>query len=178
MIYTKIGDDGTTSLIGGKRVPKCCPRVEAYGTVDELNAHIGLLAEMVQSVAEPQYAILKQARRDLFVVQTLLAVEGEVGFTLPQLPTQAVEQMEGNIDALQSQLPQLRSFVIPGGSLPSAQCHVARTVCRRAERCIVLLASQAEVPETISCYINRLSDYLFVLSRWLLVSQGVEESLV
>ena len=177
MIYTKTGDKGTTSLVGGTRVPKFHPRVEAYGTVDELNAHIGLLAEMIKSADSSQYKLLKEAQRNLFIVQTLLATEKEVNFELSQLPDNAVADMEHNIDCLQATLPPFRSFVIPGGTMAAAQCHVARTVCRRAERRIVQLAQEAEVGSQITCYINRLSDYLFVLSRHLVLSQGAEESL-
>ena len=177
MIYTKTGDGGTTSLVGGTRVSKCHPRVEAYGTVDELNAHIGLLAEMIRDIDSRQFDLLKEVQQRLFVVQTLLATEKEVPFQLPQLPDTAVDDIEHQIDELQAQLPPFRSFVMPGGTLPSAQCHVARTVCRRAERCIVKLSEQSPVDNRIARYINRLSDYLFVLSRHLVISQGAEESL-
>lgn len=177
MIYTKTGDGGTTSLVGGTRVSKCHPRVEAYGTVDELNAHIGLLAEMIKDIDSRQFDLLKEVQQRLFVVQTLLATEKEVPFQLPQLPDTAVDDIECHIDELQAQLPPFRSFVMPGGTLPSAQCHVARTVCRRAERCIVKLSEQSPVDNRIARYINRLSDYLFVLSRHLVISQGAEESL-
>ena len=177
MIYTKTGDGGTTSLVGGTRVSKCHPRVEAYGTVDELNAHIGLLAEMIRDIDSRQFDLLKEVQQRLFVVQTLLATEKEVPFQLPQLPDTAVDEIEHQIDELQAQLPPFRIFVMPGGTLPSAQCHVARTVCRRAERCIVKLSEQSPVDNRIARYINRLSDYLFVLSRHLVISQGAEESL-
>lgn len=176
MIYTKTGDKGTTSLVGGTRVAKCDIRVEAYGTVDELNSHVGLLAEMIRSIDAQHYAYLKKIQNCLFVVQTLLATEKELPYELPQLPADAIAEMEQSIDALQAQLPPFRCFVIPGGNVHSAQCHVARTVCRRAERCIVALAQQAPVQEDICRYINRISDYLFVLSRHLVVSQGDEES--
>lgn len=177
MIYTKTGDGGTTSLVGGTRVSKCHPRVEAYGTVDELNAHIGLLAEMIRDIDSRQFDLLKEVQQRLFVVQTLLATEKEVPFQLPQLPDTAVDEIEHQIDELQAQLPPFRSFVMPGGTLPSAQCHVARTVCRRAERCIVKLSERSPIDSRIARYINRLSDYLFVLSRHLVISQGAEESL-
>ena len=163
--------------MGGTRVSKCHPRVEAYGTVDELNAHIGLLAEMIKDIDGRQFDLLKEVQQRLFVVQTLLATEKEVPFQLPQLPDTAVDEIEHQIDELQAQLPPFRSFVMPGGTLPSAQCHVARTVCRRAERCIVKLSEQSPVDNRIARYINRLSDYLFVLSRHLVISQGAEESL-
>ena len=182
MIYTKSGDQGTTSLVGGTRVDKCHPRVEAYGTVDELNAHIGLLAEMIQPSDSCQYDILKQVQERLFIVQTLLATEREVAFPLPQLPADAVVELEHHIDAIQATLPPLHNFVIPGGSMAAAQSHVARTVCRRAERCIVQLARYLDenaIPDTLQqilCYVNRLSDYLFVLSRHIVQTQGNKES--
>ena len=152
MIYTKTGDDGTTSLVGGQRVKKYNPRVEAYGTVDELNAHIGMLAEMVKDRSkdfdlafdvrerfETLFGQMKKIQNNLFVIQTLLATEDEPTYAkLTQLPTDAAAEMEGWIDSIDAQLPRLKSFVIPGGSTTSAQAHIARTVCRRAERLIVL----------------------------------------
>lgn len=177
MIYTKTGDKGSTSLVGGTRVSKCHPRVEAYGTVDELNAHVGLLAEMIRQTDAEQYDILKKVQRNLFIVQTLLATEADAKFELPQLPDDVVQDMEHQIDAVQAMVPPFRSFVIPGGNAASAQCHVARTVCRRAERRIVQLAETEKVDVKLLCYVNRLSDYLFVLSRHLVVSRGDEESL-
>lgn len=177
MIYTKTGDKGTTSLVGGTRVAKCDKRVEAYGTVDEVNSHVGLLAEMIKTIDREQYAYLKQVQHDLFIVQTLLATEKELPYELPKLAPTTVNQMEQAIDALQEKLPPFRCFVIPGGNIASAQCHVARTVCRRAERCIVALAQDCPVEEALCKYVNRLSDYLFILSRHLVISQGDEESL-
>lgn len=177
MIYTKTGDAGTTSLVGGTRVLKCDDRVEAYGTVDELNAHVGLLAEMIKATDPAQYTCLKQVQDYLFIIQTLLATEETAHIQLPQLPDDAVTDLEHRIDQLQAQLPQLRSFVIPGGNAAAAQCHVARTVCRRAERRIVQLRQQHPVAHPIECYINRLSDFLFVLSRHTVLSQGDTETL-
>lgn len=173
MIYTKTGDEGKTSLVGGTRVPKCDDRVEAYGTVDELNSHIGLLAAQVDDPA--LRAELTGIQRTLFDLQTLLATEQEVSFPLPRVTDEQVAALETRIDAMQAQLPQLHSFVLPGGSISAAQCHVARTVCRRAERRMVALAQHAEVDGTLLRYTNRLSDYLFVLSRWLLVQAGLPE---
>lgn len=170
-IYTKTGDKGETSLIGGQRVMKCCDRVEAYGTVDELNSHIGLLAEMTPG--DPCYEKLYDVQNNLFIIQTLLAAEDTTG--LPPLKEEAILSLESEIDLFSQTLPPLKSFVIPGGTLASAQCHVARTVCRRAERCIVRLSQENPVEEKISRYVNRLSDYLFVLSRHLVVSNGKEE---
>ena len=164
MIYTKTGDLGTTSLIGGTRVEKCHPRVEAYGTVDELGAHLAL--------------------RQLFTIQTLLALEPnpphptsiDVDSYSSQL-TAHCSMVEQAIDNLQATLPPFRGFTIPGGNAISAQCHVARTVCRRAERRIVQLYTDqpdSSNPSLLS-YINRLSDYLYVLSRHLVLAMGNEE---
>lgn len=177
MIYTKTGDNGTTSLVGGTRVKKCDPRVEAYGTVDELNAHVGVLAEMIRTEHEGYFDILKGVQNNLFIVQTLLATEADCKYELPPLPDDAVEKLEGEIDRLQERLPRLRNFVIPGGTLAGAQCHVARTVCRRAERRIVEMAETAPVADEIGRYINRLSDFLFALSRYLVVAAKAEESI-
>lgn len=177
MIYTKTGDTGTTSLIGGTRVLKCDVRVEAYGTVDELNAHIGLLAEMVRNIDNEQFDLLKVVQNDLFTIQTLLAAEEDCSLKLTPLPDHAVAQIEQHIDHLQAILPPLHSFVIPGGNKLGAQCHIARTVCRRAERRIVELSQQTAVAPGIIRYINRLSDHLFVLSRHLVLSQGDAESM-
>ena len=177
MIYTKTGDGGTTSLVGGTRVKKCDPRVEAYGTVDELNSHVGLLAEMIRTTHEDYFGLLKEVKNNLVIVKTLLATEADCKYELPPLPKDAAAKLEGEIDRLQDALPKLRLFVIPGGTLAGAQCHVARTVCRRAERRIVEMAENAPVAPEISRYINRLSDFLFVLARHLVVSTGAEESL-
>lgn len=177
MIYTKTGDNGTTSLVGGTRVSKCDPQVEAYGTVDELNAHIGLLAEMLRPENSSWLPILKEIQNNLFIIQTLLATEPDCKYQLPPLPDGAVKGLEQHIDQLQESLPKLHSFVIPGGTLAGAQCHVARTVCRRAERRIVQMTETVTVVPEIRHYINRLSDFLFVLSRHLVVAAGAEELL-
>ena len=175
MVYTKTGDKGTTSLVGGRRVKKFDPRVEAYGTVDELNSHIGLLAEMAHGFKE-SYLQLKKMQNSLFVIQTLLATEDEnIYHKLPQLKEYAVEEVEHWIDEMEEKLPKHNRFVIPGGSLTSAQAHVCRTVCRRAEREIVHLAEQENVEENLMKYINRTSDYLFVLSRYILLLEKREE---
>ncbi len=176
MIYTKTGDKGTTSLVGGTRVLKCDDRVEAYGTVDELNAHVGLLAELIRQDDPEYYAFLKQVQHNLFIVQTLLATEKELPYELPKLSDTAVGELEQAIDHLQESLPKFRHFIIPGGNVASTQCHVCRTVCRRAERCIVRLAQQHPVAEDVCRYVNRLSDFLFILSRHLVVARGQEES--
>lgn len=178
MIYTKTGDGGTTSLVGGSRVSKDDVRVEAYGTVDELNSHIGLLAEMFRSQQGGFYDELKDVQHNLFTLQTLLATEDEELYArLPQLPMEEVEMLERQIDTISDVLPKLHNFVIAGGNMTGAQCHVCRTVCRRAERCVVTLARETRVDDVILRYLNRLSDYLFVLGRRAVVMDGKEEDL-
>lgn len=190
MIYTKTGDNGTTSLVGGRRVKKYDQRVEAYGTVDELNAHIGMLATMMRDKSidlemafdvreqfENCYKQLKTAQNKLFVIQTLLATEDEETYKkLPQLDDNATNEMEAWIDDIDKRLPALKSFVIPGGTTISAQAHIARTVCRRAERQIVRLAEEENIEEKIKKYINRTSDYLFVISRFALILENKAEN--
>ena len=178
MIYTRTGDSGTTSLVGGSRVSKDDVRVEAYGTVDELNSHIGLLAEMLRERPAGCYAELKAVQRNLFTLQTLLATEDEVIYArLPQLPEEEVKALERQIDAITDQLPKLQNFVIAGGTVAAAQCHVARTVCRRAERCVVTLSHQSAIDPALQRYLNRLSDYLFVLARHVVLDAGKQEDL-
>ncbi len=178
MIYTKTGDGGTTSLVGGSRVSKDDVRVEAYGTVDELNSHIGLLAEMFRSQQGGFYDELKDVQHNLFTLQTLLATEDEELYArLPQLPMEEVEMLERQIDTISDVLPKLHNFVIAGGNMTGAQCHVCRTVCRRAERCVVTLARETRVDDVILRYLNRLSDYLFVLGRRAVLMDGKEEDL-
>lgn len=178
MIYTKTGDQGTTSLVGGSRVNKDDFRVEAYGTVDELNSHIGLLAEMIRPLQGGYYDELKAVQHNLFTLQTLLATEDETIYArLPQLQEEEVDMLERQIDLITDRLPKLQNFVIAGGNLAGAQCHVARTVCRRAERRVVTLARETKVDDVILRYLNRLSDYLFVLARLAVVMDGEQEDL-
>lgn len=169
MIYTKTGDAGTTALVDGTRVSKSDLKVEAYGTVDELNSCLGLLAQLVEDTAAGYFEELKKIQNELFVLQSLLAAgDDSVLEKLPKLPERAVSDLEASIDDMTSRLPENRQFVIPGGSVASAQAHVARTVCRRAERCCVRLKESVPVQKTVLPYLNRLSDYLFVLSRMIL----------
>ena len=178
MIYTKTGDSGTTSLVGGARVAKDDKRVEAYGAIDELNSHIGLLAEMMRPRNDGYCDELKAVQHNLFTIQTLLATEdADIYSRLPQLKSDEVDIMERQIDTISDLLPKLHSFVIAGGNMIGAQCHVCRTVCRRAERCVVALAHTVKVDDTIRRYLNRLSDYLFVLARYAVVSDGKQEEL-
>lgn len=177
MVYTKTGDGGTTSLVGGSRVSKCDSRVEAYGTVDELNSHVGLLAEFVLPIDKDVYEQMKSIQDDLFSIQTLLATEDEALYAkMPQITEDDSKRLEQWIDAADATLPKLRSFVTAGGSIVGAQAHVARCVCRRAERRVVELAAKCSVEPSLMRYLNRLSDYLFVISRKLVVTEGKTET--
>lgn len=177
MVYTKTGDKGETSLVGGTRVKKNDLRVECYGTIDELNAQVGVVAEWTRPISDKHYLSLKEIQNRLFVIQTLLATEDKALYAkMPQLPADATSSLEKAIDAIVDELPRNNAFIIPGGNLAGAQCHVARTVCRRAERLLVGLKEHVEVEENICRYINRLSDYLFVLSRLMVIADGKEEN--
>lgn len=165
LIYTKTGDKGTTSLVGGTRVSKTHIRLEAYGTVDELNSNLGLLITYLSDERDRNF--VQQVQDKLFAVGSHLATDQEktklyeVSIITPEL----VEVMEHEIDRLDATLPPLSAFVLPGGSRGAAVCHICRTVCRRAERRILALAEQVEISTELLAYVNRLSDYLFVLSR-------------
>ena len=163
-IYTKNGDKGQTSLLGGEKVSKCAARVEAYGTVDELNANIGLLRDTCTfpDIKDELLSI----QRSLFSIQSLLAAaEPEKFDFLPRLKDEGVYFIEDAIDRMEDDLPPFKAFVIPGGHPLVSQTHVARCVCRRAERRVVALALTDTVDAVLIRYLNRLSDYLFVLSR-------------
>lgn len=176
-VYTRRGDSGETSLVGGQRLPKNDLRIEAYGTVDELNSFIGLARESARDLVELD-VILRRVQHELFNLGSILA-------TLPEdvHPKQAritaaeSEQLEREIDRMNEGLPPLRSFVLPGGSRLNAELHVCRTICRRAERVCVALASTTPVDEESVRYLNRLSDALFVWSRWASHRMGVPEVL-
>lgn len=163
-IYTRKGDDGSTALIGGSRVPKYDLRIEAYGTVDELNSHLGLIREA--PAAQEFRSILKEIQDNLFVAGSILAHDpADTSFKPPQLQQADIDLLEISIDNMNETLPELKNFVLPGGHPTNAQAHIARCVCRRAERRVVELQSHAEVSPLIVHYLNRLSDWLFVLSR-------------
>lgn len=178
-VYTKGGDKGSTSLIGGERVSKCDVRVEAYGTVDELTAFTALLADklagcdaLAGSVAE-----LRRIESQLMTVQALLAVgDGGEGKVAP-LPAEAAQYLEQAIDAMQECLPAITKFTIPGGDERISMCHVCRTVCRRAERAALRAAAQHKVDADVLIYLNRLSDYFYVLGRTVTAAVGAEEIL-
>ncbi|MFO8236575.1 MAG: cob(I)yrinic acid a,c-diamide adenosyltransferase [Bacteroidales bacterium] len=173
-IYTKSGDKGETSLLGGKRVPKYDFRIEAYGTVDELIAYIGLIRD--QSIRQDLKIELITIQDHLMVCASILAADCEnCKVDLPKLEANNIRWLEGLIDEKESHLPELNSFVIPGGHTTVSYVHIARNVCRRAERNAIKLYDNAEVPDEIIQYLNRLSDYLFMLSRLLVQELGVKE---
>ena len=169
-IYTRTGDDGTTGLGDGTRVPKDSPRVEAYGTVDELNSTLGvvLAGELPEHVRE----VLTQVQHDLFDLGGELCIPG-----MAMVHAADIERLEHAIDAFNADLPPLKEFILPGGGMAAAQCHVARTVCRRAERQTITLAREATVRVEAVHYLNRLSDLLFVLARVLARASGHGEVL-
>jgi cob(I)alamin adenosyltransferase len=176
-IYTRTGDDGTTGLIGGSRVKKHNIRLEAYGTIDELNSYIGLIRSM--QTDEHADKVLEIIQNKLFVIGANLATEDTITLVKQQLPCKKtdVELLEMEMDAMNSVLPELRNFILPGGCQASSFCHVARTVCRRAERRIVELSETNEVDPVLIKFVNRLSDYLFVLSRKVTLDQKAPEIL-
>jgi len=165
-IYTKTGDDGTTMLFGGGRVPKYHLRIEAYGTVDELNSFVGQIRD--QDIEATDKEILQTIQEKLFTLGSMLAANPEKkNVSVPKINEADCTLLEEAIDAMEVDLPPLTSFVLPGGHPVASYCHLARSICRRAERRTIELAINEEgtVPEIIVQYLNRLSDYLFVLSR-------------
>lgn len=173
-IYTKSGDQGTTSLLGGRRVLKSNLRIESYGTVDELNSYIGLLRD--QEINKSREGVLKEIQDRLFTIGATLATEpGKENIKRPDLLEEDLTLLEQEIDAMEEGLPMLKNFILPGGHTVVSFCHIARTVCRRTERCVISLMEVEHVDELIVKYLNRLSDYLFVLGRKITQELGVEE---
>ena len=174
-VYTKTGDTGLTSLIGGTRVFKSSHRIDAYGTVDELNSWIGLVRD--QDVNAARRGLLKEVQDRLFTLGATLATDPAAALrkALPAMIAADVTLLEDAIDAMDVTLPPLREFVLPGGHPAVSYCHLARTVCRRAERLVIALHADAPVEELIITYLNRLSDYLFVLSRAMAQELGAEQ---
>lgn len=174
-IYTKTGDKGRTSLIGGKRVPKNSARLEAYGTVDELNSYLGMIRSF--PLEEQIIAELTEIQSRLFDVGGNLATDPENANVKMQLGVaeKDIRLLEEAIDRMDAEVPPLKYFVLPGGDQLVSFCHIARTVCRRAERRILDLADEAAVDEAVLKYVNRLSDYLFILSRKVARDTGIEE---
>ncbi len=173
-IYTKTGDKGTTSLVGGTRVSKTALRIEAYGTVDELNSYIGLVRD--QAVNENRKDILKEIQDRLFTIGSILASEPEQSKKrLPDLFESDIELLENEMDNMDKELEPMRYFILPGGHQSISFGHLARTICRRTERIVIRLAEESTVNELIIRYLNRLSDYLFVLCRIMAKELEVEE---
>src|SRR6218665_239995 len=180
-VYTKTGDKGTTALFGGTRVPKDHIRIESYGTVDELNSYIGLIRD--QEINAHYKEILIEIQDRLFTAGAILATppdkeilkNGKPRLNIPKISEKDIELLENEIDAMENELPQMTHFVLPGGHTTVSYCHIARCVCRRAERLTIHLSEESFVAEPVIKYLNRLSDYLFVLSRKLTQDLHAEE---
>ena len=173
-VYTRTGDKGLTSLVGGQRVSKASTRLETYGTVDELSSNLGLLASLLPADSH-EYQMVVHIQNCLFNVCTNLATDQSQTPLYPSahLPEGEIELLEHEVDTIMHELPERQGFILPGGCQEAAQAHVCRTVCRRAERCIVALAEDAVVSPEVQQYVNRLSDYLFVLAKKLNILQGI-----
>ena len=174
-VYTRTGDKGTTSLIGGTRVPKYDIRLEAYGTIDELNAHIGLLISAMENSSDIKF--LRGIQNKLFDVGSHLATD-QSKTTLHRTSVMSedeVEELEQRIDEMDENLPGLKSFILPGGTSASSVAHICRTICRRGERRILELSEKTEISSELIAYVNRLSDFFFVLSRKLNLETGEVE---
>lgn len=172
-IYTKTGDKGETGLFGGRRLPKNHLRIEAYGTVDELNAFIGLVSDHIED--DQLDAALKSIQDLLFVIGSNLASDPDKEMAVPDVKEADIEILEAAIDEMEQSLPALKHFILPGGHVAVSHAHVARCVCRRAERLVVALANEELVLDIIIRYLNRLSDYLFVVARKIGHDLGVPE---
>ncbi|MDC9722302.1 MAG: cob(I)yrinic acid a,c-diamide adenosyltransferase [Urechidicola sp.] len=180
-IYTKTGDKGNTSLYGGQRVAKDHIRIEAYGTVDELNANIGLVRDQ-QIDSETSENLLK-IQNDLFTLGAMLATpkekevlkSGKERLNIPKISEESISLLENKIDKMNVDLPDMKHFILPGGHTTVSYCHIARCICRRAERICVTLNNLEEIDTHIIMYLNRLSDYLFVLARKLTYDNQCEE---
>lgn len=183
-VYTRRGDSGETSLAGGQRLPKDSPRIECYGTVDELNSFVGLACQSAEEMAHSNAALdqlvrmLRRVQHELFNLGSILATSPpDVHPKQPRVTMAEVERLEREMDKMNQDLPELRSFVLPGGSRLNAELHVCRTVCRRAERICVALSRQEQGAHESIKYLNRLSDAFFVWSRWASHITGAPERL-
>ncbi|MDX1438794.1 MAG: cob(I)yrinic acid a,c-diamide adenosyltransferase [Rubricoccaceae bacterium] len=169
-VYTKTGDDGTTGLFGGDRVSKTHPRIIAYGTVDETNATVGIARASLpgdDAWAAEADAQLRRIQEELFVLGGDLATPGETKYDVPRIENRHIEALEKAMDAMETDLAQLKHFILPGGHPAAAALHLARTVCRRAERHTVEAAESENISREATRYLNRLSDFFFVLARWI-----------
>lgn len=173
-IYTKTGDTGTTGLLGGKRVSKADWQIECIGQLDELNAYIGLVASF--EINSSRAILLKNIQEELFIAGAILAKDPEKpAIKIPGLNTELVEQLEREMDLMTDKLPPLRYFILPGGNTEAAHIHIARTICRRAERAVAGIENKEKELESILIFLNRLSDYLFVLARTVLQEMNTGE---
>ncbi|MCB0336031.1 MAG: cob(I)yrinic acid a,c-diamide adenosyltransferase [Bdellovibrionales bacterium] len=179
-IYTRNGDKGLTQLVGGTPISKHSPRVHAYGEVDELNAALGIVRTLFDghNQKETCYKILTKVQNELFDMGSILATDPTQAWEgMPEISKSHLEQLEGWIDTLNKDLPELNSFVLPGGTQANSFIHLARTICRRAERSISSLSATEPVPANILIYLNRLSDLLFVMARWEVKQEQKDEYL-
>lgn len=176
-IYTKSGDKGKTSLIGGKRIDKDELQVEAYGSVDELNSNLGLLVEYLTQKNDKEFIL--EIQNKLFIIGSQLAfdIKSSNNLVLPSLDKNSIIKIENEIDLIESQVSKMTNFIIPGGSKIISICHICRSVCRRAERRVISLSKQTKIDSLIIIFLNRFSDYLFVLSRKIANDTGIEEIL-
>lgn len=173
-IYTKTGDDGTTGLFGGARVPKYDLRIESYGTIDELNSYLGLIRD--QKIPESKIATILEIQDRLFTIGAILAAQpGKKNLSVPELLPSDIEFLEAQIDEMDGSLEPMKHFILPGGHTTVSYVHIARCVCRRAERLTVHLAVDNEIDPLIIKYLNRLSDYLFTLARFIANDLGAPE---
>lgn len=180
-IYTKTGDKGKTSLFGGTRVPKYDLRIEAYGTVDELNSYIGLTRD--QKIEAHTYEILLKIQHELFTIGSMLATppekkvlkSGKERLNISKINIKSIELLEKEIDKMNEDLPEMTHFILPGGHTTVSFCHIARCICRRAERITTQLSDESNIEPQILIYLNRLSDYLFVLARKLTIDNNAQE---
>lgn len=177
-IYTKTGDKGTTSLIGGTRVGKDDIRLETYGSFDELSAFVAVLSDS-EGIDAHEIEVMDRIQNCLLILESCLALEhgraSEMSKYIPQLTEDDVTYLEKEIDAINAQLDPIKSLIIPGGNILASRAHVCRTVCRRAERNLVRMGREYEVDENIRRFVNRLSDYFFILSRLLMKRSGTAE---
>lgn len=172
-IYTKTGDTGLTSLIGGQRVPKHNPRIEAYGTIDELNSHLGFIIASIANLTSTSF--LTQTQSHLFTIGSILASTPNSKMKLPEITEEHIAEMEFQIDQMDAELPALQNFILPSGSKEVSAIHIGRCVCRRAERLITQIPDNENISDTVLKYINRLSDYLFILARYISKIQEIKE---
>lgn len=172
-IYTKTGDDGTTGLLSGERLPKYHLRIEAYGTVDELNAHLGVVADSAHEEGVTNQ--LRIVQHELFTIGSQLAAGATNTYPLPNISEDDITRLERWMDEMDTELVPLTNFILPGGHIAVSNAHVARCICRRAERLVVALSQDETIDTRYVRYLNRLSDYLFVLARYITHLKGAEE---